>query len=737
MIDPGLLERHNLTTGEYALIVDLIGREPNLVELGIFSVMWSEHCGYKSSKAHLKKLPVRGPRVIQGPGENAGVLDIGDGLAVVFKIESHNHPSFIEPYQGAATGVGGILRDIFTMGARPVAVMDSLRFGPLDNPANRSIMEGVVSGIAGYGNAFGVPTVGGETAFNPCYTFNPLVNVFCLGLAEKDKIFYAKAGRPGNAVLYVGARTGRDGIHGATMASAEFGKDTEQKRPNVQVGDPFKEKLLLEACLEVMDRNLIVGIQDMGAAGLTCSTTEVAAKSGLGIRIDLDRVPQREESMTPYEIMLSESQERMLIVAEEDKVPAVQAVFAKWDLEAPVIGRVEEGGRLSVRFKGKDIIDIPVDAVVNLCPVYHRPIQPPPPEKRKDLRKIPRRPPLHDCAEALMTLLSSPALADKTWIFRQYDHMVQTNTALPPGADAAVLRIKGTRRGLAMTVDGNSLHVLLDPKTGGRAAVAEACRNLACVGARPIGVTNCLNFGNPEKPEIMWQFEQAVKGMAEACRAFGIPVTGGNVSFYNDTEGASIHPTPVLGVVGLIDDIDKIVRPGFVNTGDIVIQLGGNGNEPGGSAFLQILHGLERGRPPRMDLIKEKAVQDLCLEAAEAGWLRSAHDVSEGGLAVCLAECCLLGPRGRGCDVRLEDPFPTDVLLFGETQSRIVVTVREKDLGKLKAAVRRARVPATVLGRVGGSALVIRRRGSELIRLRVEDIRRRWERAIPDLFRIS
>jgi phosphoribosylformylglycinamidine synthase subunit PurL len=737
MIDSGLLERHNLTADEYALIVDLIGREPNLTELGIFSVMWSEHCGYKSSKIHLKKLPTRGPRVIQGPGENAGVLDIGDGLAVVFKIESHNHPSYIEPYQGAATGVGGILRDIFTMGARPVAVMDSLRFGPLDNPANRSIMEGVVSGIAGYGNAFGVPTVGGETAFHPCYALNPLVNVFCLGLAEKDGIFYAKAGRPGNAVLYVGARTGRDGIHGATMASAEFGNDIEHKRPNVQVGDPFKEKLLLEACLEVMSRNLIVGIQDMGAAGLTCSTTEIAAKSGLGIGIDLDRVPQREAGMTPYEIMLSESQERMLIVAEPDKIEAVRDVFAKWDLEAPVIGKVEAGGRLKVRFHGEEVIDIPVDAVVNLCPVYRRPAKAPSPETRKTQRMIPRRPPLKNFGEALLTLLSSPALADKSWVFRQYDHMVQTNTVFPPGADAAVVRIKGSRRALAMTLDGNAFHAFQDPKTGGRAAVAEACRNLACVGARPIGVTNCLNFGNPEKPEIMWQFEQVVGGMAEACRAFGIPVTGGNVSFYNDTEGASVHPTPVVGVVGLIEDVRKIVRPGFDKPGDVVVLLGANGNEPGASAYLRVFHGHDGGRPPRMNLKTEKAVQDLCLDAAEAGWLRSAHDVSEGGLAVSLAECCLLGTRGRGCDVQWEDRLPADVLLFGETHSRIVVTVKKDHLGRLKKAARKAGVPAKAIGRVGGKTLIIRHGGSELLRLEVEDIRKHWSRAIPDLFRIS
>ncbi|TFG56521.1 MAG: phosphoribosylformylglycinamidine synthase subunit PurL, partial [Candidatus Aminicenantes bacterium] len=543
MIDKKLLDQHGLTENEYGLILGMIGREPNLTELGIFSVMWSEHCGYKSSRVHLKNLPTEGKRVVQGPGENAGILDIGDGQVIVFKIESHNHPSYIEPYQGAATGVGGILRDIFTMGARPIAVLDSLRFGPPGDPKNRSVMEGVVSGIAGYGNSIGVPTVGGDIYFNPCYNLNPLVNVFCLGLADKDKIFYAKAEGAGNKVLYVGAKTGRDGIHGATMASAEFGKETEHKRPNVQVGDPFKEKLLLEACLEVMDRGLIVGIQDMGAAGLTCSTTEMAAKGGMGIVVDLDKVPQREAGMTPYEILLSESQERMLLVATPEKVGAVQAVFAKWDLDAPVIGEVVEGGRARISFKGEVVVDIPVDAVVNLCPAYRRPSQAP--AVPAGGTALPALLLPQDYDEVFLKLLASPTIADKEWVFRQYDHMVQVNTVLLPGADAAVLRIKGSKKALAITLDGNSLYTRLDPKTGAKIAVAEACRNLACVGARPIGVTNCLNFGNPEKPEVMWQFEQAVEGLAEACRAFDIPVTGGNVSFYNDTEGLSIHPTPV------------------------------------------------------------------------------------------------------------------------------------------------------------------------------------------------
>jgi phosphoribosylformylglycinamidine synthase II len=734
MIDKALLDQHGLTEDEYRLIVELIGKEPNLTELGIFSVMWSEHCGYKSSRVHLKKLPTDGPRVVQGPGENAGVLDIGDGQVVVFKIESHNHPSYIEPYQGAATGVGGILRDIFTMGARPIAVMDSLRFGPPDDPRNRTVMEGVVSGISGYGNSFGVPTVGGEVYFDPCYALNPLVNVFCLGLAGKDKVFYARAEGAGNKVLYVGAKTGRDGIHGATMASAEFGKETEHKRPNVQVGDPFKEKLLLEACLEVMDRGLIVGIQDMGAAGLTCSTTEMAAKGGMGIAVDLDKVPQREAGMTPYEILLSESQERMLLVATPENVDAVQAVFAKWDLDAPVIGEVVEGGRARITFRGETVVDIPVDAVVNLCPAYERPIAapaPPPPAPALEALAMPA-----DLGEALLTILASPSIADKEWVFRQYDHMVQVNTVFLPGADAAVLRIKGSRRGLAMTLDGNALYTRLDPRTGARIAVAEACRNLACVGARPIGVTNCLNFGNPEKPEVMGQFEQAVTGLAEACRTFGIPVTGGNVSFYNDTEGLSIHPTPVLGVVGLIEDLRKAVRPGFAAAGDVVVLVGESFEEIGGTEYLRTVHGLEAGAPPAIDLEQEKRHQEFILEAIEAGLLRSAHDLSEGGLAVAAAECAFHGRRKTGCRLDLPEGLRDDALLFGETQSRILVSCRPGSLAGLLELAKIRGVPAAAIGRTGGSVIAVRREGREVLRVPVERAYRAWKDSLPGYFRI-
>ncbi len=736
MINEQVIRDHGLSREEYDLIVELVGRDPNLTELGIFSLMWSEHCSYKSSKSHLKKLPVTGKNVIQGPGENAGIIDIGDGMAAVFKIESHNHPSFIEPYQGAATGVGGILRDIFTMGARPIAAMNSLRFGPLHTPRNRSVMDGVVSGIAGYGNSFGVPTVGGEVYFNECYSLNPLVNAFCLGIAEKDKIFYAKAEGKGNAVLYVGSKTGRDGIHGATMASAEFGEDLEEKRPNVQVGDPFKEKLLLEACLEVMDQKLIVGIQDMGAAGLTCSTTEMAANAGSGIVIDLDLVPQREEGMTPYEIMLSESQERMLIVAEESRVAEVQAVFAKWDLDAAVIGRVTEDGHLHVRFHGEEVVDIPVAAVIELCPIYQRRYSAPAPSPKTPEEEAIPVPTEFD--PLFLQLLSSPTIADKEWVFRQYDHMVQTNTSFLPGADAAVLRLKDTKKALAMTLDGNSLYTLLDPRAGGEIAVAEACRNLACVGAYPVGVTNCLNFGNPEKPEIMWQFKEVVEGIAEACRVFEIPVTGGNVSFYNDTEGASIHPTPVLGIVGIVDNIELAVSPGFKGEGDTVVLLGSTkGDGLGGSEYLRFIHQRETGSAPGIDLAEEKRLHGLCLEAISKGLLRSAHDISEGGLAVCAAECAFHSDEFWGCSLDLDGDLRADTLLFGESQSRILVTVSPDKLEILLQMAREHGVPASVLGKTGGDRISIRHRGESRIGLPVREAFDRWKQAIPDHFKVT
>ena len=735
MIDQKNLDNHNLTRDEYGLIVKLIGREPNLTELGVFSAMWSEHCSYKSSKFYLKQLPTKGKNVVQGPGENAGIIDIGDGQVIVFKIESHNHPSFIEPFQGAATGVGGILRDIFTMGARPIALLDSLRFGPLASPKNRSVMDGVVSGISSYGNSIGVPTVGGEVYFNDCYSLNPLVNVFCLGIAEKDKIFFAKAEGIGNRVLYVGSKTGRDGIHGATMASQEFGEEIEHKRPNVQVGDPFKEKLLLEACLEVMDKGLIVGIQDMGAAGLTCSSSEMPAKSGTGIEINLDLVPQREEGMTPYEILLSESQERMLIVAKPEKVKEVKDVFAKWDLDAVEIGKVIEGGQMRVGFHGEIVVDIPVSAIVDLCPIYERPYAAAAqPKKEIHIREIPIP---EDFNKILMNLVASPTIANKEWVFRQYDHMVQTNTILLPGADASVLRIKDSKKALAMTLDGNSLYAHLNPRAGGIIAVAEACRNLACVGARPVGVTNCLNFGNPEKPEVMGQFKEVIEGMSEACKAFEIPVTGGNVSFYNDTEGVSIYPTPVLGIVGLIKDINKVVTPGFKEEGDAVVLLGENKEELGGSEYLKIQFGREDGNPPAINLAKEKAVQELCLEAAEAGFLESAHDLSEGGLAVCAAECGFFSGKKIGCELDLNDEWRPDALLFGETQSRILVTAKSSKLKKLLALAGKKGVKAAAIGKVGGKKIRISLKGKAFVNVPVKEVCKEWKEAIPRNFTVK
>jgi phosphoribosylformylglycinamidine synthase II len=733
MIDKKILDEHNLTEEEYQKIVELIGRDPNITELGIFSLMWSEHCSYKSSKKHLSKLPTEGKHVIQGPGENAGIIDIGGGLAAVFKIESHNHPSFIEPYQGAATGIGGILRDIFTMGARPIALLDSLRFGPLDVAKNRSVMEGVVSGIAGYGNSIGVPTVGGEIYFDEAYALNPLVNVFCLGLVEKDRIFYARAEGAGNPVLYVGSKTGRDGIHGATMASAEFDEDLERKRPNVQVGDPFKEKLLLEACLEAMSKDIIIGIQDMGAAGLTCSTSEMASNSGSGIAIDLDKVPQREEGMTPYEIMLSESQERMLICAKKERVKEVQEIFAKWDLEAVIIGQVTDGDRLKVRAGGEIVVDVPVDSIVNLCPLYDRPSRRP---AYLDDLSFDLPPAKESYGEDYLKVLGSPLIANKEWAYRQYDHMVQVNTVFLPGAGASLLRLKGRDFGIALTLDGNSLYTYLDPLNGGRIAVAEACRNLACVGARPVGVTNCLNFGNPEKPEIMWQFQKAIEGISEACRTFDIPVTGGNVSFYNDTEGGSIQPTPVLGIVGVIDDISRAVSPGFKGDGQTILLLGRSKDELGGSEYLRTVHGLKKGVPPQIDLSFEKAVQDVCIAAIDKGLIQSAHDISEGGLAVCLAEGSFFSAAHTGFAVSLKDAVRTDALLFGETQSRIIVTAKPEHLAALKDLALEKGIPLTELGVTGGDRLTIRHQGRTVVDVPADQAYKTWKNALPEAFRI-
>jgi phosphoribosylformylglycinamidine synthase len=748
-IDSALLERHGVTRDEYDRIVESLGREPTLTELGIFSVMWSEHCSYKSSRIHLRKLPTEGPRVLQGPGENAGAVDIGDGLAAVFKIESHNHPSFIEPYQGAATGVGGIIRDIFTMGARPIALMNSLRFGELDGvdgARTRRTVEGVVAGIAGYGNSIGIPTVGGEIAFDDRYAGNPLVNVFCLGIAAADALVKGTASGIGNPVYYVGSKTGRDGIHGATMASAEFDDKSAEKRPAVQVGDPFMEKLLLEACLELMQTDALVGVQDMGAAGLTCSTCEMGSRGGAGIEIDVMHVPQRESGMTAYEIMLSESQERMLLAVKKGREAEVERIFEKWDLHAAHIGNVTDDGLMRVKDHGTIVAEIPNSALVDAAPVYNRPTTRPAyldDVQQLDLDLMSAVAP----EDALRALLASPTVASKRWVYRQYDHMVRTNTIVLAGMGAGVVRVKGTARALAMSVDGNGRYCYLDPRRGAMLAVAEAARNVACAGATPIGATNCLNFGNPERPEIMWQLVEAIEGIAAACRALDVPITGGNVSLYNETNGEAIYPTPVLGVVGVIDDASKVVARAFRNEGEEIVLLGEGFGELGGSEYLKVLHQTVKGQPPVLDLDRERRLIDLLGRAATAGIVRSAHDCSDGGLAVTLAECAF---DTAGCGFEVDVPklrqtdrasaaaaasWPLLAALFGESASRAVVSVRPGDRGALLRMAGDAGVPAQPIGRSGGTRLVIRSGGLTVIDLAVAEAERIWTTAIERHFR--
>ena len=761
VISPELVEQHGLTPEEYQRILTLLGREPNFTELGIFSVMWSEHCSYKSSRVHLKKLPTEGERVLQGPGENAGVVDLGHGWACVFKIESHNHPSFVEPFQGAATGVGGILRDIFTMGARPIAVMDSLRFGPITEPItepitglnaaagagnpsvdismNRRILRGVVGGIAHYGNCFGVPTVGGEVMFEPCYQPNPLVNVFALGVARYQDIFYARASGPGNPVIYVGAKTGRDGIHGASLlASAEFsGADGQQKRPNVQVGDPFLEKLLLEACLEAMQSGAILGIQDMGAAGLTCSSCEMGSRGGVGIEIEMDLVPQRETAMTPYEILLSESQERMLLVAQRGHEQEVFTTFAKWGLDAVEIGQVIPESVLRVRQGGEIIAEIPNRALADEAPVYERPWAPRP-------RTVPLECPVElgarsgeDLARDLLHLLSEPNIASKRWIYEQYDTMVRTNTVIGPGGDAALIRLKETGQALAISVSGNGRYCFLDPRRGARLAVAESARNVSASGATPIGATNCLNFGNPEKPTVLWQFVEAVEGMSEACEALQIPITGGNVSFYNETEGRPIYPTPVVGVVGLLETVEHHATIGWRQPGRSIIVLGGvlSGQENplppfGASQYAQTVLGALWGIPPWVDLGYEARVQACCRKLIAEGLIRSAHDVSDGGLGVSLAESCIRENMGAKIELNLtEDPR---LLLFAEDPSRIVVTAEETGLARVDRIISEYNIRAGVIGRTGGATLDVSWQGERLFQITVAQLRSSYESALPE-----
>jgi phosphoribosylformylglycinamidine synthase II len=741
VIDQALLRQHGLTDGEYAHIQELLGRDPNLLELGLFSVMWSEHCSYKSSRVHLKTLPTTGPRVVQGPGENAGAVDIGDGLAAVFKIESHNHPSFIEPYQGAATGVGGIIRDIFTMGARPVALLNALRFGSLETPLARRIFAGVVAGIGGYGNSIGIPTIGGEIVFDEVYAGNPLVNVLCLGLARHDEIIKGQATGVGNPVYYVGAKTGRDGIHGATMASAEFDDASAEKRPAVQVGDPFMEKLLMEACLEVMKTDALVGIQDMGAAGLSCATSEMSARGGCGMEVEVSLVPQRETGMTPYEIMLSESQERMLLVAKAGREREVEAVFEKWDLHAVRVGHVTDTGRVRLYHHGVLVADVPARALTDEGPVYRRPMSRPDWQtkvQQLDLASLGSAPAPQAAFE---TLLASPVVASKRWAYEQFDHSVGTNTIAQPGRTAGVVRIKGARQGLAVSVDGNGRYCYLDPFRGAMLAVAESARNVACAGAEPIGATNNLNFGNPERPEIMWQFGEAVRGIGEACRALGVPITGGNVSLYNETEGRAIYPTPVLGVVGLLEDASQTVTRTFRSVGAAVIVLGDNYGELGGSEYLARLHGTVAGAPPRLDLDRERAVQQLIVGLIRAGLVESAHDCSDGGLAITLAECTF-DSGGIGVDAAIEaadtDRVPAEfgpaAALFGESASRIVVSVPDGNIAAVLERAGAAGVPARIIGRTGGADIRLEYGGATMVRMQVTDAEARWAGAIGRYF---
>lgn len=735
VVDSALAADHGLTGEEFGGLCELLGRSPTWTELGIASALYSEHCSYKSSKIHLRRFPTRSRRVVHGPGENAGVVDIGHGWVAAFKMESHNHPSFIEPYQGAATGVGGILRDVFTMGARPIACLDSLRFGEIDGERGarmRHLVDGVVRGIGDYGNCVGIPTVGGETGFHPSYNGNILVNAFALGVCREDRIFTATASGAGNPILYAGSRTGRDGIHGATMASEAFDAESEAKRPTVQVGDPFTEKVLLEASLEAMRSGVVLGVQDMGAAGLTSSCFEMAARGGAGVELDLDLVPLREASLTPYEIMLSESQERMVFVTRRGQEEAVTRILSRWGLEASKIGRVTDSGRARLTFRGRTVADMPVEPLVDGAPVYDRPAAPP-----ADLRERQR---VVDCdtpedpLRALRDLLGTPELGDKTWIHRQYDSTVRSNTIVGPGSDAAVLRLKGTPSALALTSDVNPSYCWLEPRMGGRQAVAEAVRNLATVGAEPVGMTNCLNFGSPENPGIAWQLRECIEGMAEACRAFDVPVISGNVSLYNETEGEAVHPTPTVAIVGVIDrledvgaegDLHLVLGCGFWRPGDRVVLLGSDAGEYGGSAYQRLLHGVEAGRPPAVDLEAEAALCALLRQSRRAGWLSGCHDLADGGLLPALAECAMV--RGIGLRAAV-DCGP--LALFSEGQARAIVTVPAGRTEDLLAAAEAGGVAAREIGDVGGDRLVLDFDGGAVDGA-VDELRRVWREALP------
>ncbi|MCH1624679.1 phosphoribosylformylglycinamidine synthase subunit PurL [Fredinandcohnia quinoae] len=715
-----------LNDEEFALVEGILGRLPNYTETGLLSVMWSEHCSYKNSKPVLKRFPTSGERVLQGPGEGAGIVDIGDNQAVVFKIESHNHPSAIEPYQGAATGVGGIIRDVFSMGARPIALLNSLRFGELTSPRVKYLFEEVVAGIAGYGNCVGIPTVGGEIQFEPSYEGNPLVNAMCVGLINHEDIKKGLAKGVGNTVMYVGAKTGRDGIHGATFASEELSEESEAKRPAVQVGDPFMEKLLLEACLELVKCDALVGIQDMGAAGLTSSSAEMASKAGSGIEMNLDLVPQRETGMTGYEMMLSESQERMLIVVEKGREEEIQVIVKKYGLEAVAIGKVTDDKQLRLIHKGEVIADVPVDALAEEAPVYHKPSAEPAYYGEFQAMDV-KAPEVNDYNQTLLDLLSQPTIASKEWVYDQYDHMVRTNTVVSPGSDAAVVRIRGTEKALAMTTDCNSRYLYLDPEVGGKIAVSEAARNIVCSGGEPLAITDCLNFGNPEKPEIFWQIEKAADGISEACRTLKAPVIGGNVSLYNETNGVAIYPTPVIGMVGLIENVAHITTQDFKEAGDLIYVIGEAKHEFGGSELQKLVNGEIYGRAPELDLEIEAIRQQQLLSAIRAGVVASAHDIAEGGFAVALAES-VMGANGLGASVQVQGEALVE--LFSETQSRFIVSVKPENKDQFKQFVE-----ATCIGVVTEHTnLIINDSfGKKLVDLQVEELLSSWKGAIPCL----
>ncbi|WP_340393305.1 phosphoribosylformylglycinamidine synthase subunit PurL [Paenibacillus sp. FSL E2-0190] len=729
-----IYSQFGVSDSEYELIKSFMGRLPNYTEIGVFSVMWSEHCAYKNSKPLLKRFPISGPRVLMGPGEGAGIVDIGDNQAVVFKIESHNHPSAVEPFQGAATGVGGIIRDIFSMGSRPIAILNSLRFGKLESDRVKYLFEHVVSGIAGYGNCIGIPTVGGEIMFDDSYDGNPLVNAMCVGLIDHDKIQRGVAKGVGNPVFYVGPPTGRDGIHGATFASVELSEESEAKRTAVQVGDPFMEKLVMESCLELIDSGIVIGIQDMGAAGLTCSSAEMASKAGNGLELYLDHVPQREEGMTPYEMMLSESQERMLFVVEPKDEAQAQEIFDRWGVICCKVGKVTDDGRLKLYHHGEVVGDMPVTALVDECPVYNKPSEVPAYYIANEKVDTLRYEEVTDLGGALRTVLGSPTVASKAWVYNQYDYMVRTSTAVRPGSDAAVVTIHGTRKGLAMTTDCNGRYVHLDPEVGGRIAVSEAARNIVCSGAEPLAITDNLNFGNPEKPDVFWQMERAVDGMAEACRVLDTPVIGGNVSLYNENTTGSIYPTPVVGMVGLVADTDHITTQGFKQEGDSILLLGVTKAELGGSEFQYAVHGVTEGRPPALDLATEKKLLNVVLTSIRGGLVRSAHDLSEGGLAVALAESCISG--GIGANVELSaNGLRSDVALFSESQSRIVLTAAPERAEELKAAIAASGVPVEIIGTVGGDRLRVNLDGVSALDEAVAELKFVWEDAIPCLMK--